>query len=233
MRFPARLRGHAHAVGEKAQRALRGDARIEQAQAARRAVARVGELLLSRLPLALVQLLEIARVVQDLAADFEVFGVRRLGQAQRNRAHGAQVRRDVFARRTVAARRALHEGAVAVGKADGQAVELRLDGILDRPRPPGLRAPACRTRAPRPLRRRCRATASACGGAPRRTRAAAPRPRAASGNRRCAAPGALPRAPAARGTGGRTPRPESPDRPARSSGSCGARSPGAAARPAR
>ena len=133
----------------------------------------------------------------------------------------------------VAARRALHEDALAVGKADRQAVELGLDRVFDRRRRPAPRARACRRRALPPRRTRCRATASACGAAPRRIPAAARRRRAGSANRRDAVPGAPPPARRSSRNSRSYSASGSPDRPARSSGGCGARFPAAAARPGR
>jgi hypothetical protein len=83
------------AVGEEGKAALRGKARVELPQAARGGVARVHERLLAQLERALVDRLEVAARHQHLAAHLEE--LRRLArvQAQRDRAHGAQVRRHV------------------------------------------------------------------------------------------------------------------------------------------
>ena len=53
-------------------------------------------------------------------------------QVQRNDAHGFDVGRDVFARAAVAARGGLHELAVLVPQADGQAVEFQFGRVVDR-----------------------------------------------------------------------------------------------------
>ena len=53
-------------------------------------------------------------------------------QAQRKRADGADVRRDLFAARAVAAGRPAHQHAVLVGQGDAQAVDLQLGDVRDR-----------------------------------------------------------------------------------------------------
>ena len=54
------------------------------------------------------------------------------GDAQRNGAHGAHVRRHVIADLAVAARGTLSQHAVEVGQHDRQPVELRLDHVIER-----------------------------------------------------------------------------------------------------
>ena len=75
----------AEAVGEEAQRPLRGDARIELAHGAGGGVARIDELLLARRRAGARSALEVRAIHQDLAAHFEHVGSVAL-QAQRDRA---------------------------------------------------------------------------------------------------------------------------------------------------
>ena len=122
--------GLAQPVGEKAQRPLRGHARVELPQTAGRGVARIDELLLAAFALPRIHALEIGAHHQHFAAHLQPR--RRIAaQPQRQRAHGAQVRGDVLAGAAVAARRALHEGAMLVDEADGQAVEFRFAVVGD------------------------------------------------------------------------------------------------------
>ncbi len=118
-------------IGEEAQRPFRRDARVELAHAAGSSVARIGEFLLARLAGAFVHALEVAPQHEHLAANFEVIRDPFSPQAERDAAHRAQVAGDILAGIAVAARGAEDKAALHVGEADGQAVELRLGGILD------------------------------------------------------------------------------------------------------
>ena len=124
----------AQAVGVKAQGALRGNARVQLAHRASGGVARVGEGLGCFFAsgharaLAFVERLEVIAPHVHLAAHFQ-HGRGAAQQAQRDLADGADVLRDVFARGAVAARGRLHQHAVFVAQADGQAVELGLGHV--------------------------------------------------------------------------------------------------------
>ncbi|OIQ78087.1 hypothetical protein GALL_402120 [mine drainage metagenome] len=113
------------AVGEEAQRALRGQPRVELPDAAGGAVARVQQRRAAELALARVVVLEVGAQHDHLAAHLEQ-PRRRTEQAQRHVADGAHVRGHVLAGLAVAARGAAHQHAVLVAQADGQAVELQL-----------------------------------------------------------------------------------------------------------
>ena len=128
-RFPA-LRG-ADAVEVEVERAARGDRRVELPEAARGGIARIGERLLAHRRLAAVQAVERAPRHEHLAAHLEQRRCAIADETQRHGADRADVRRDVLAFRPVAASRGLHEAAVLVTQADGEAVDLGLRGVSD------------------------------------------------------------------------------------------------------
>ena len=74
MRLAGKLGDFRPVIGEEAQRAARGDGRIELAQGTGGRVARIGEDLLARLLLALVERGEIGVAHIDLAAHLEDLG---------------------------------------------------------------------------------------------------------------------------------------------------------------
>ena len=124
----------AQAVGEEAQGPLRGDARIELAHRTGRRVARVDEGLAADLALAFVEPVEIGTAHIDLAAHLQhrrhaAFAIR--GQGERDLADGADVVGHVLAHLAVAARGGLHQPAVLVAQAHGEAVELGLGHVFD------------------------------------------------------------------------------------------------------
>ncbi len=113
----------ANAVGEEAQRALRGDARIQLPQRAGRAIARVGQYLAALGTHLRVVGFERSTWHVDLAAHFQHPRPTLAAQTQRNRFDGAQVGADILAGGAIAARGALHELAIFVAQADRQAIE--------------------------------------------------------------------------------------------------------------
>ena len=124
----------AKAISEKAQGPLGGDGGIELAHRTGRGVARVhkglGRLVASghARAHALVQRLEIVAAHVDLATHLQ--HRRRIARKpQRDLAQRADVLRHVFARFTIAARGGLHQHAVFIAQADGQAVELGLGDV--------------------------------------------------------------------------------------------------------
>jgi hypothetical protein len=125
-----RRRDGAQAVGKKAQRALGGDVRIELAHGPRGGVARVHKGLAALLALALVERIKVGAAHVDLAAHFQHRG-HALGQGQRNLPDGADVVRHVLAHLAIAARGGLHQAAVFVAQAHGQAVKLGLGHVFD------------------------------------------------------------------------------------------------------
>ncbi len=130
-------RHFAQAVGEEAERAPGGIARVELADDAGGGVARVDEDLLvlraglDELLLALVERGEVVAPHEDLAAHLDD-GRRGALQPLRHRGDRAHGVRHVLARLAVAARRRLDERAVLVAQADGEAVELQLGVVGDR-----------------------------------------------------------------------------------------------------
>src|SRR5262249_26652488 len=127
LRFDARAVRGDEMVDVRAETARRGELRILLPQRARRRVARIGELLFFVEPF--VQLLEILFRDVDLAAHLEAFDLR--VDAQRQRAHCANVRRDVVAAHAVAARGRARERAAFVQQIDRHAVDLQLRFIFD------------------------------------------------------------------------------------------------------
>ena len=115
----------ARPVEHDGQRPLRHETRIKLLERAGGGVARVGEKRLTRRLALAIEFLERGDGIIDLAAHLENRGVGL--DLQRQRADGAQVRRDVVAAAAVAARQALHELPVLVAQAHGDAVDLRLD----------------------------------------------------------------------------------------------------------
>ena len=117
------------AVAVEAQRAPCGDLRVQLAQAAGGGIARVGEGLLAARRLLGIQTGKAIARHEHLAAGFEQR--RRLAaQAQRDGGDGAHVGGHVLAGAAIAARGRLHQQAIAVQHADGQAVELRLRVVV-------------------------------------------------------------------------------------------------------
>ena len=115
---------HADGIGKETQPPLRGDRRIELAQRSGGAVARVGQRLFVVLAGVVVEGLEILAQHDHFAAHFEHVGPALAAHFQRDRPHRAQVRGHVLAGFAVAAGGTLHEHAVLVAQADGQAVQL-------------------------------------------------------------------------------------------------------------
>ena len=126
-----RLHGQlAPAIGIKGQGAAGGDLGIELAQAARGGVARVGEGLFPLAPGAFIECLETLFGHENLAAHFQHFGPALPQQAQGNGADGAHVGGDILAPVAVPPGRTLHQEAVLVAQADGQAVQLGLGAVF-------------------------------------------------------------------------------------------------------
>ena len=112
-------------IGEEFQRPRRGDRNVLLAQRARRRIARIGEHRVIGFRLLLVQLEKILLEHVDFAAHFA--GRRNMAALQRvrNILDGADVGGDVFAGKTVAARRGADQFAVFVAQRQRQAVDLR------------------------------------------------------------------------------------------------------------
>ena len=128
--FGRRALDDADLVGPEVQRTTCGDARVLLAQRAGRRIARVDEEALARVRLTLVHRLELGDRHVDFAAHLEHVGIRRARSAQlvRHVLHGGDVRRDVLAHDTVAARGGPDEAALLEGEGHGHAVDLRLAG---------------------------------------------------------------------------------------------------------
>ena len=117
-------------VGEKVQFALRGDARIKLAQAAGGGIARIGKGFLPVFGLSFIEGGKVGFEHQHFAADFDEFGRIIAMQPQGDVGDGFDVLGNVFAYRAVAACRSLHQYAVAVEQADGEAVEFGFDNVF-------------------------------------------------------------------------------------------------------
>ena len=117
-------------VGEKVQFALRGDARIELAQAAGGGVARIGKGFLPVFGLSFIEGSKVGFEHQHFAAHFDEFGRIFAVQPQGNIGDGFDVLGNVFASRAIASRCRLHQYAVAVEQADGEAVEFGFDNVF-------------------------------------------------------------------------------------------------------
>src|SRR5690606_23272071 len=118
--------GGFHREAEEAKRTPGSHSRVELAERPRRSVARVGE---DRLPLGdplFVELLEAVEGEVALAADLDELRGIALVQAERDVAHGAQVRRHILADPPVPARGSGDEHPVAVCQTDRGAVYLEL-----------------------------------------------------------------------------------------------------------
>jgi len=129
LRVPCRKREalvHTQRVGEKRQRPLRGDRRIELSQRAGGAVARVGQRLFAMRQRAFVEFFKAGARHVHLAAHFQ-HGRCGAAQVQRDGTDGADIGGYIFAAGTIAARRRAYQRAMFVAQADGQAVELGLD----------------------------------------------------------------------------------------------------------
>ena len=118
----------ADAVGEETQRPLRGDLVVELAQRTGGAVARIRQHLAAVQAGVFVPAFEVGARHVDLAAHFQHRGPTGALQLLRDVRDGAQVRGHILAGSAIATRRALHEHAVLVAQADGEAVEFRLGG---------------------------------------------------------------------------------------------------------
>src|SRR6185503_10816612 len=121
----------AEAVGREAQRPPRGDFRIELAHRARGGVARVDVRALARGAQLLVHALEIRAPHEDLTSDFQDRGRRLRVQPARDAPDGPDVLGYVLAGLAVASGRRLRELPILIAQADGKAVELQLDRVLD------------------------------------------------------------------------------------------------------
>jgi len=127
----------AQTIGKKAQSPLRRNRRIELAHTTCRRVARVdkGFFILGTLgdlfALLFIERFEVGTAHVNLAAhlDYDRGGS---GKLEWNLLDGADVLRHVFADLAVAARGRLHQHAVLVAQAHGQAVELELGHVFDR-----------------------------------------------------------------------------------------------------
>ncbi len=129
----ANARGHlADAIAAEFQRAAGGDFRIQLTQAAGGGVARVGEGLATGFGLGGVEPIETGLAHVHLAAHLQHRRPSLALQLERDVAHGTHVGTDVFASGAVATGGALHQLAVAVQQAYGQAVELGLAAVVDR-----------------------------------------------------------------------------------------------------
>ena len=123
------------AVSEEVEPPLRRHVRLQRAHSSRRGIARIGkhrQLLLLAL---FVHSLERLERHQQLATHLEVawqagLVERLVGNRQRNAAHGAHVRRHVFAGRAVAARQAQRQLAVGEAQRQRHAVELQLADVV-------------------------------------------------------------------------------------------------------
>ncbi len=127
-------------VGQKRERPLRGDFGILLAERAGRGVARVGEearrgtcrLGLGGQPF--VQALEVRVQHVDLAANLHACGHRdvvTLVESLGKNADGTHVSGDILAHLTIAARRSQREPAVHVGQIHAEAIDFRLDDVLE------------------------------------------------------------------------------------------------------
>ena len=159
-------------IGEEFERPARGDRGIELAQRACGGVARIGEDRLAFLLALLVEREEARMLHIDFAAHLDHVGPAVALQLLGHGRERADVGGDVLAGDAVAARRRQHQLAALVADRGGKPVDLGLGHDLDlvvldplrHPRARGRNCAWCgRRRAPRPRRRRCRATASACG----------------------------------------------------------------------
>jgi len=122
-------RGRSCGEAEEAQRTTRRLARIELAQRAGRRVARIREDGFTSFRALAVELLELVEREIALAANLEQPRRVRIVEAERNIAHGAQIRGYDLADDAVAARGARHQHAVLVGEAHRGAIDLELLGV--------------------------------------------------------------------------------------------------------
>jgi hypothetical protein len=123
----------AQAVGEEAQRPLRGHAGSSWRTAPAAALRGLTKVFSPFSRWRSLSALEVVAAHVDLAAHLQ-HRRRVAAQAQRDLADGADVLRHVLAGLAVAARGGLHQHAVLVAQVDGQAVELELGGVFDRRR---------------------------------------------------------------------------------------------------
>lgn len=121
-----------NAIAAELQRAAGGDFRIKLAQATGGGVARVGERLATGFGLGGIEPVETGLAHVHLAAHLQHRRPALTLQLERNVAHGAHVGADVFAGGAIAAGSALHQLAIAVQQAHGQAVELGFTAEVDR-----------------------------------------------------------------------------------------------------
>ncbi len=128
LRLHAAIRGD-QVIQVRAELLLRDELRILLPQRTCRGVARIRQRLESRFFERFVVLREVGLGDVDLASDFETLHARI--DLQRQRAHGADVRRHVVAACAVAARGAAHERAVLVEERDRDAVDLQLRFVFD------------------------------------------------------------------------------------------------------
>ena len=125
-----RRRNRAQAVGKKTQGPLGGDVGVELAHCACGGIARVHKRLAPLLPLALVQRIKVCTAHVDLATHLQQ-GRNALGQGQRDLPDGADVVRHVLAHLAITARSGLHQAALFIAQAHGQAVKLGLGHVFD------------------------------------------------------------------------------------------------------
>ena len=133
-RGPGKAPCLAETVREELQRPLRRHRRIDLAHRPRGRVARIDEEPAAGRLLPGIQVLEVAPRHVDLAAHLEERRGMCGAELARDRADRPDVRRDVLADLTVAARRRDGQAPVFVAEADRKAVELELGQVLDRRR---------------------------------------------------------------------------------------------------
>ncbi len=121
----------ADAVREEGQAPSGSDTRIELPQRSGGGVTRVCEQLLPARCLRRVERGEVVTQHQHFPPHLDPRRHSLTGQAQRYRAHRAQVGRHVLAAAAIAARRAGDQHALHVAQADRESVELRLGQVLD------------------------------------------------------------------------------------------------------
>ena len=132
-----RRRDVAQAIGKKAQAPLGRDGRVQLAHATGRRIAWVDKgffafgTLRNLFALLFIQGFKIGAAHIDLAAHFQ-HGRRIRRQPERYLVNGADVLRHVFAHLAIAPRGGLHQHAVLITQAHGQAVELEFGDIFDR-----------------------------------------------------------------------------------------------------
>ena len=129
MRLDPKIVNTDQVIDERAEPPLGGQLRVFLPQRPRRGVARIGQRLFPRFFQLLVVAGEVGFGDVDFAAHLQSLEARL--DLQRERPHGAHVRRDVVAAHSVAARRSAHQLAVLVEQIDGDSVDLQLRLVFD------------------------------------------------------------------------------------------------------